>query len=82
MKIFNQQKRTYHTLERHILPSVHLDPSYSTRLLLTTTGQDCDSSSLLLLAYCQEIYHLYKMNLAREVYSMSIAGTVFQSQSY
>jgi len=79
---FNQYKRIYHTLERHILPSVHLDPSYSTRLLLTTWYQDCGSSSLLLHDSRQEIGHQYSLKVAREVYSMSIAGTVFQSQSY
>jgi len=74
--------RTYHTPVRHISPRVHLDPLCSTRLLETTTHQGCGSSSLLLHDYRQKIYYLYKMVLAREVYSMTIAGTDVRSLSY
>ena len=85
IKISKQKKtdfQTYHILEHHMPPGVHLDPLYSTRLLATTIDQGCGNSSLQLHDYRQKMYYLCKMVLAREVYSMTIAGTGVRSLSY
>jgi len=70
------QQQTYHRVERRMLPIPHLDPLYSTRLLVSTTKTDCDSSSLLPQDSRQEIdHHRYMMKV-------TTFDTASQSRSY
>jgi len=72
-----QQKRTYHRLERRILPIACPDPLCSTRLLLATMDQDCGSSFLLLHDSRRENERQCIWTLVCEVCSMPISDTAF-----